>query len=51
MNIQAQDESFDAAYAIEATCHAPNKVRCAFCLYCSVRLTEPSLLRTTRFCV
>ena len=23
-----KDESFDAAYAIEATCHAPNRTQC-----------------------
>lgn len=26
MNIPADPETFDAAYAIEATCHAPNRV-------------------------
>jgi len=28
MNISAEDGTFDAAYAIEATCHAPDKVGC-----------------------
>lgn len=27
MNLPFKDGSFDAAYAIEATCHAPDRVR------------------------
>lgn len=28
MNLPFEDDSFDAAYAIEATCHAPDRVKC-----------------------
>jgi sterol 24-C-methyltransferase len=28
MNLPAEDGTFDAAYEIEATCHAPDRVRC-----------------------
>ncbi|HEX2568019.1 MAG TPA: methyltransferase domain-containing protein [Polyangia bacterium] len=28
MNLPAEDNTFDAAYEIEATCHAPDRVRC-----------------------
>jgi sterol 24-C-methyltransferase len=38
MNIDRPSESFDAAYAIEATCHAPDKVGCFSEIY---RLLKP----------
>lgn len=41
MNISAEDNTFDAAYAIEATCHAPDKVGCFSEIY---RILKPGAL-------